>query len=263
MRTALRLGLSLALAVLFAGTAAMAQAGDPLPPKDVSFSFEGPFGMYDRAALQRGFQIYNEVCKNCHSLNRVSFTSLTEPGGPEFTEAEAKARGITLPPKLHRRIGELTRAARDAYGENAEEPTDAELADVLGWTEADIARTRALPVADISLNELTHTEQADEPDELGDLLPDPTAQDPSAAAIAASYRTAARAAILQALDGMDKEAALALRLRWGLGGAGFATCAEVAEAMETTPARVYQALRRARRALQASQAARAAYDLAA
>jgi cytochrome c1 len=92
MRTALRLGLSLAFAAVFAGSAMAAVAmGEQYPLKNVTFSFEGPFGTYDRAALQRGFQIYNEVCKNCHSLNRVSFTALTEPGGPEFTEAEAKA----------------------------------------------------------------------------------------------------------------------------------------------------------------------------
>ena len=41
--------------------------------------------------FQRGFQIYNEVCKNCHSLKRVSFASLTDPDGPDFSKAEAKA----------------------------------------------------------------------------------------------------------------------------------------------------------------------------
>ena len=40
-----------------------------LPPKDVSFSFEGPFGTYDRGALQRGFQVYKEVCSACHSAS--------------------------------------------------------------------------------------------------------------------------------------------------------------------------------------------------
>jgi len=89
MRIALRLGLS----VLFAGfaTAALADAGDPIPLKDVSFSFEGPTGTFDRAALQRGFQVYKEVCSACHSLNRVAFHALSEPGGPGFNEAQAKA----------------------------------------------------------------------------------------------------------------------------------------------------------------------------
>lgn len=87
------LGLSLA-ALLGFGASAMADtvANLPaLPPKDVSWSFQGPFGHYDRAALQRGFQIYKEVCSACHSLNLVNFHTLDEPGGPGFTEDQVKA----------------------------------------------------------------------------------------------------------------------------------------------------------------------------
>ena len=62
-----------------------------LPPKDEKFSFEGPFGTYDRGALQRGFQVYKEVCAACHSANHLAFHNLDESGGPEFTEAQAKA----------------------------------------------------------------------------------------------------------------------------------------------------------------------------
>ena len=62
-----------------------------LHPKDEKFSFEGPFGTYDRGALQRGFQVYKEVCAACHSAQHLSFHNLDEPGGPEFTEAQAKA----------------------------------------------------------------------------------------------------------------------------------------------------------------------------
>lgn len=60
-------------------------------PKDVSFSFEGPFGTYDRGALQRGYQVYKEVCSACHSANHLAFHNLAEPGGPEFSEAQARA----------------------------------------------------------------------------------------------------------------------------------------------------------------------------
>ena len=42
-----------------------------------TWSFEGPFGTYDRAQLQRGFQVYKEVCSACHSLNRVAFHELS------------------------------------------------------------------------------------------------------------------------------------------------------------------------------------------
>lgn len=62
-----------------------------MPMKKVQWSFEGPFGTYDRAALQRGFQVYKEVCSACHSLKHVAFRNLGDPGGPGFSEAEVKA----------------------------------------------------------------------------------------------------------------------------------------------------------------------------
>ncbi len=62
-----------------------------MPMKQMQWSFEGPVGMYDRASLQRGFQVYKEVCSACHSLKRVAFHNLGDPGGPGFTEAEVKA----------------------------------------------------------------------------------------------------------------------------------------------------------------------------
>lgn len=61
------------------------------PPKHAGWSFNGPFGTYDRAALQRGFQVYKEVCAACHSLDRVAIRTLAQPGGPGFTEAEVRA----------------------------------------------------------------------------------------------------------------------------------------------------------------------------
>jgi cytochrome c1 len=86
------LSLSLALASgLLASTSAFAVDTKRLEPKDEKFSFEGPFGTYDRGALQRGFQVYKEVCAACHAANHLAFHNLQEPGGPEFTEAQAKA----------------------------------------------------------------------------------------------------------------------------------------------------------------------------
>jgi ubiquinol-cytochrome c reductase cytochrome b/c1 subunit len=90
MRFALPLGLVLGLIVSTPSLADTPQ-GTPYPLKDVHWSFEGPFGTYDRAALQRGFQVYKEVCSACHSLNRVGFHALSEPGGPGFTDAQMKA----------------------------------------------------------------------------------------------------------------------------------------------------------------------------
>lgn len=56
--------------------------------KDVAFSFEGPFGKYDQQQLQRGLQVYKEVCAACHSLKYVSFYELEGLG---YNEAEIKA----------------------------------------------------------------------------------------------------------------------------------------------------------------------------
>ena len=55
------------------------------------WSFKGLFGKFDRGALQRGYQVYTEVCSSCHSMKYVSYRNLAEKGGPEFTEEQAKA----------------------------------------------------------------------------------------------------------------------------------------------------------------------------
>ena len=55
------------------------------------WSFKGLFGKFDRGALQRGYQVYTEVCASCHSMKYLSYRNLAEKGGPEFTVAQAKA----------------------------------------------------------------------------------------------------------------------------------------------------------------------------
>jgi cytochrome c1 len=66
---------------------ALAQEAEA-PPR-LSWSFHGPFGTYDQAQLQRGFKVYREVCSTCHSLKLLAFRNLADPGGPDFTEAQA------------------------------------------------------------------------------------------------------------------------------------------------------------------------------
>jgi cytochrome c1 len=86
--------LALALGFAFATSGAQATLDtSPLPPKHPGWSFDGPFGMYDRASLQRGFQVYKEVCSACHSLNRVSFHALSSDNGGDgfFTDPQVKA----------------------------------------------------------------------------------------------------------------------------------------------------------------------------
>jgi len=55
------------------------------------WTFKGLFGKFDRASLQRGYQVYTEVCAACHSMKYLSYRNLSEKGGPEFSVAEAKA----------------------------------------------------------------------------------------------------------------------------------------------------------------------------
>jgi ubiquinol-cytochrome c reductase cytochrome c1 subunit len=57
-------------------------------PKEVHFASDGPLGHFDRQQLQRGFQVYKEVCAACHGLNLVAFRNLEEIG---YSEAEVKA----------------------------------------------------------------------------------------------------------------------------------------------------------------------------
>ena len=57
----------------------------------VDWSFKGYLGKFDRGSLQRGYQVYTEVCASCHSMKYLSYRNLAEEGGPEFTKEEAKA----------------------------------------------------------------------------------------------------------------------------------------------------------------------------
>ena len=88
----------LALGALAFGTFAV-RAEEPAAPQNTmeepvaprqSWSFAGPFGKFDQAQLQRGFEVYQKVCSACHSLKLVAFRDLGEPGGPEFSEAQIK-----------------------------------------------------------------------------------------------------------------------------------------------------------------------------
>ena len=82
---------SLVLAALFALAAPALAQEAPSPPHQ-SWSFDGPFGTYDRAAAQRGFQVYEEVCSRCHSMNLLYYRDLTGIG---YTEDEVKAISST------------------------------------------------------------------------------------------------------------------------------------------------------------------------
>jgi len=57
----------------------------------VDWSFKGLTGKFDRSSLQRGYQVYKEVCSSCHSMKYLSYRNLGEKGGPEFSLEEVKA----------------------------------------------------------------------------------------------------------------------------------------------------------------------------
>jgi ubiquinol-cytochrome c reductase cytochrome c1 subunit len=72
-------------ALVLALGASMALAAGEAPHIDrQSWSFAGLWGRFDEPQLQRGFQVYKEVCATCHGLKRINFRNLAEPGGPEF-----------------------------------------------------------------------------------------------------------------------------------------------------------------------------------
>jgi cytochrome c1 len=84
----------IALVLLVAGatfSAGAALAAETETPPRQKWSFAGPFGIYDRGQLQRGFKVYRESCAVCHGLTLLSFRNLAEPGGPGFSAAQAAA----------------------------------------------------------------------------------------------------------------------------------------------------------------------------
>ena len=66
-------------------------AEDKVPLLKQNWSFQKFFGTFDRASLQRGYQVYAEVCASCHSMKYVYYRNLAEDGGPEFSQEQAKA----------------------------------------------------------------------------------------------------------------------------------------------------------------------------
>jgi len=70
--------------------AAPVQAAEGVPATQMPWSFGGVFGTYDRNQLQRGFQVFREVCASCHSADLLAFRNLSEPGGPGYTDGQVR-----------------------------------------------------------------------------------------------------------------------------------------------------------------------------
>lgn len=78
---------------------ALAAEGEQHEPEEHEFSFDGPFGSYDDNQLQRGFQVYQQVCSSCHGMDLMSFRNLGQEGGPfeNLPDPEHEGEWITYP----------------------------------------------------------------------------------------------------------------------------------------------------------------------
>ena len=77
--------------VLFTSSQSTLISAEMHEPMRPYWSFEGPLGKFERASLQRGYQVYSEVCSGCHSMDLLSYRNLVQDGGPGFSEKQAKA----------------------------------------------------------------------------------------------------------------------------------------------------------------------------
>ena len=78
---------------VFLSLTAYAQMPEQEHPKEIEWHFNGPRGTFDRQSIQRGFQVYKEVCATCHSLNRIAYRNLQEVG---FSDGEVKALAASV-----------------------------------------------------------------------------------------------------------------------------------------------------------------------
>lgn len=74
--------LSIAAAAAIAAVGVAVAAGDAEHPHDYPFSFDSPVGGYDMGEVQRGFQVYQQVCAVCHGMDNLAYRHLGEKGGP-------------------------------------------------------------------------------------------------------------------------------------------------------------------------------------
>lgn len=125
MRGSLR---SLLAAGLMAVAAQSATAAEAVHIERQSWPFAGVLGTFDRAQLQRGYQVYTEVCSSCHDLGRIPFRNLSQKGGPEFPDEAVKALAasveVTDGPddqgKMYKRPGRLSDVRPPLYANEQE-----------------------------------------------------------------------------------------------------------------------------------------------
>jgi ubiquinol-cytochrome c reductase cytochrome c1 subunit len=130
-----------ALAAVTVTGFALASGGDTHAPEKHHWHHDGPFGTFDRHAVQRGFQIYQEVCSSCHSLDQMSFRNLGEKGGPfesgEFPNANDNPIIMQIAENWHIPV-------RDIDGETGDDiERTPRTSDTFPWSYANEAQARA------------------------------------------------------------------------------------------------------------------------
>ena len=104
-----------AMALALSAGTAMA-AGGKAELTDVPFAHEGPFGKFDQMQLQRGLQVYTEVCSACHGLKYVPIRTLSDAGGPGLPEDQVRAYAAGLSDITDAETGEdRTRVSSDHF----------------------------------------------------------------------------------------------------------------------------------------------------
>jgi ubiquinol-cytochrome c reductase cytochrome c1 subunit len=102
----MRLGFALTVAAIYCVLSSPAlAAGEARHPHKQAWSFAKPLGGFDQASVQRGYQVYEEVCSACHSLHALSYRNLGEKGGPfaayEVRNHETGAPEVQIGPSAH------------------------------------------------------------------------------------------------------------------------------------------------------------------
>ncbi len=114
-------GGAVGLAVVLVFAPAADAAGGAKAPEHHHWHFDGPFGAYDQAALQRGYQVYKQICAACHSMDYVAFRHLGEQGGPFHDDEYANPNDNPVVQAVARQFGEEVREITviDDYGDEA------------------------------------------------------------------------------------------------------------------------------------------------
>lgn len=107
------------IALGLTATTVQAAAAEVHHPHPVNGSWEGPFGRFDKAQLQRGFQVYKEVCSSCHSMNLLHYRNLGDEFGPFY---DKKFPNPNESPVIKAIAASYTVTAVDPDGNSEERP---------------------------------------------------------------------------------------------------------------------------------------------